>query len=121
MSKQKDSDQSYSNHKQACSAKLNQPEFGANAPLIGSVCQVYAVRFERKTVVRCHWQEIGSRIVLQRAIILGGKEPPLGECRKSLDDSDIKVITCRLRLTANICEIIARHSNHDTTLKVLSR
>jgi len=37
MSEQKNSDQRKSNNKQACSAKLNQPEFGANAPLIGSV------------------------------------------------------------------------------------
>lgn len=33
----KNSDQMKSNNKQACSAKLNQPEFDANAPLIGSV------------------------------------------------------------------------------------
>jgi len=36
---------------------------------------------------------------LQRATILGGNKPLLGECRISLDDSDIRFITRRLRLT----------------------
>ena len=105
MSRNKDSDQKKSNNKQVCSAKLDQTEFGANAPLIRSVYPCREI-----SDLYCQVRKKNGRLV---SLAGNWESHRTGEGDNTEWQGNdwmivTSVITRRLKLTAKIRQIIGR-------------